>query len=95
MNKSELVEAMATGADLSKAAAARALDAALETITRTVVKGEDVALVGFGSFKSVARAARIGKNPATGAELKIPATTVPKFYPGASFKDAVGKKKKK
>jgi DNA-binding protein HU-beta len=95
MNKSELIDAMAAGADISKAAAGRALDAAVAAITTAVSKGDSVTLVGFGSFKSANRAARTGKNPKTGAAIKIPATTVPKFSAGASFKAAVAKKKKK
>ncbi|MCK6405283.1 MAG: HU family DNA-binding protein [Rhodocyclaceae bacterium] len=94
MNKSELIDAMAAGADISKAAAGRALDAAVAAITTAVSKGDSVTLVGFGSFKSAKRAARTGKNPKTGAAIKIPATTVPKFSAGASFKAAVAKKKK-
>ena len=94
MNKSELIEAIAAGADISKAAAARALDAVITTVTTTVAKGDAVTLVGFGSFKPAKRAARTGKNPKTGAAIKIAATTVPKFSAGASFKAAVAKKKK-
>jgi len=94
MNKSELIDAMAAGADISKAAAGRALDAAVAAITSAVAKGDSVTLVGFGSFKAAKRAARTGKNPKTGAAIKIPATTVPKFSAGASFKAAVAKKKK-
>jgi DNA-binding protein HU-beta len=94
MNKSELIDAIAAGADISKAAAGRALDAAVAAITTAVSKGDSVTLVGFGSFKSAKRAARTGKNPKTGAAIKIPATTVPKFSAGASFKAAVAKKKK-
>jgi DNA-binding protein HU-beta len=94
MNKSELIDAMAAGADISKAAAGRALDAAVAAITTTVSKGDNVTLVGFGSFKAAKRAARTGKNPKTGAAIKIPATTVPKFSAGATFKAAVAKKKK-
>ncbi|MDX9706124.1 MAG: HU family DNA-binding protein [Azospira sp.] len=94
MNKSELIDAIATGADISKAAAGRALDAAVAAITTAVAKGDNVTLVGFGSFKAAKRAARTGKNPKTGAAIKIPATTVPKFSAGASFKAAVAKKKK-
>ncbi|MCP5268109.1 MAG: HU family DNA-binding protein [Zoogloeaceae bacterium] len=94
MNKSELIDAMAAGADISKAAAGRALDAAVAAITTTVAKGDNVTLVGFGSFKPAKRAARTGKNPKTGAAIKIPATTVPKFSAGATFKAAVAKKKK-
>ena len=95
MNKSELIDAIAAGADISKAAAGRALDSVVAAITTTVSKGENVTLVGFGSFKAAKRAARTGKNPKTGAAIKIPATTVPKFSAGASFKAAVAKKKKK
>lgn len=96
MNKSELVEAIATSADISKAAAERALSAMIEAVVKTVAKGDTVTLVGFGSFKSSKRAARTGKNPKTGEALKIAATTVPKFSAGATFKAAVaGKKAKK
>jgi len=94
MNKSELVDAIAAGADISKATAGKALDAAIDTITSAVAKGDQVTLVGFGSFKASPRAARTGKNPKTGAEIKIEATTVPKFSAGAAFKAAVAKKKK-
>lgn len=94
MNKSELVDAIAAGAEISKAAAARALDTAVDTITKTVAAGDSVTLVGFGTFKASDRAAREGKNPKTGAKLKIAATTVPKFTAGASFKAAVAAPKK-
>ena len=93
MNKSELVEALASKTALSKAAAGSALDALIDIITTTVAKGGDVALVGFGTFKSAKRAARTGRNPQTGAALKIAASTVPKFSAGASFKAAVAGKK--
>ena len=92
MNKSELIDAIATQADISKAAAGRALDATVAAITEAVAKGDSVTLVGFGSFKASVRAARTGKNPKTGASIDIPATTVPKFSAGASFKAAVAKK---
>ena len=94
MNKSELVDAIAAGADLSKAAATRALECAVETITKAVSNGDTVTLVGFGAFKPSARAARSGKNPKTGEALAIAATTVPKFSAGAAFKAAVAKKGK-
>lgn len=94
MNKSELVDAIAAGAEISKAAAARALDTAVDTITKAVAAGDSVTLVGFGTFKASDRAAREGKNPKTGAKLKIAATTVPKFTAGASFKAAVAAPKK-
>ena len=100
MNKSEFVDAIATRADLSKVASAKALDAVIETIVQAVASGDGVSLVGFGSFKATARAAREGKNPKTGEKIKINATTVPKFSAGATFKAAVadaakGKGKKK
>jgi DNA-binding protein HU-beta len=93
MNKSELVEVAAKDADISKAAAERALSAMIDAVVKAVSKGDSVTLVGFGTFKSAKRAARTGKNPKTGATLKIPATTVPKFSAGAAFKAAVAGKK--
>jgi DNA-binding protein HU-beta len=96
MNKAELVDAIAAGADISKAAAAKALDSSLDAIVKAVAAGDTVSLVGFGSFKSSKRAARTGRNPQTGKELKIAATTVARFTVGAKFKEAVaGKKAKK
>lgn len=89
MNKAELIETIATGAEISKAAAERALAATTAAIVDAVSKGESVTLVGFGTFKSAARAAREGQNPKTGEKIKIAATTVPKFTAGASFKNAV------
>jgi len=93
MNKSELIEIVATASDLSKVAAGKALDALIASITKAVTKGDTVTLVGFGTFKSSKRAARIGRNPQTGMELKIAATTVPRFTAGAGFKAAVTGKK--
>ena len=96
MNKAELIEIAAKEADISKAAAGKALDADIGAVVKDVSKGDNVTLVGFGTFKSAKRAARTGKNPKTGASIKIPATTVPKFSAGAGFKQAVaGKKAKK
>ncbi|MDP1524938.1 MAG: HU family DNA-binding protein [Rhodocyclaceae bacterium] len=96
MNKSELIEAIAKSSELTKADAERALNATLETVVKAVAKGDTVTLIGFGTFKSVKRAARTGRNPATGAALKIAASTSPKFTAGATFKTAVaGKKAKK
>lgn len=92
MNKSELIDQIAAEADLTKAAAGRALDATIAAITKAVSQGDSVALVGFGTFKASGRAARTGKNPKTGEVLKIAATTVPKFSAGAVFKAAVAKK---
>lgn len=93
MNKSELIEAVAKEADLSKAAAGAFLDATIAAVTKAVAKGDSVTLVGFGTFKSSKRAARTGRNPATGKEIKIPATTVARFTAGAGFKAAVAGKK--
>jgi DNA-binding protein HU-beta len=95
MNKAELIEIAAKEADISKAAAGKALDALISAVVKAVSKGDTVTLVGFGTFKSSKRAARTGKNPQTGATIKIPATTVPKFSAGAGFKSAVAGKKKK
>lgn len=94
MNKSELIEAMAAKADLSKAAAGRAVDVLIEEIVTAVSTGDPVTLVGFGTFKAAARAAREGKNPKTGETIKIKATTVPKFTAGAAFKEKVASKGK-
>jgi DNA-binding protein HU-beta len=93
MNKSELVEVTAKEAGLSKAAAEKALSATMAAVVKAVSKGDSVTLVGFGSFKSAKRAARTGKNPKTGATIKIAATTVPRFSAGAGFKAAVAGKK--
>jgi DNA-binding protein HU-beta len=95
MNKAELIEVAAKEAGISKAAANKALDAMVAAVTKAVSKGDSVTLVGFGTFKSAKRAARTGKNPKTGATIKIAATTVPKFSAGAAFKAAVAGKKKK
>lgn len=95
MNKAELIEVAAKEAGISKAAANKALDAIVGAVTKAVSKGDSVTLVGFGTFKSAKRAARTGKNPKTGATIKIAATTVPKFSAGAAFKAAVAGKKKK
>jgi DNA-binding protein HU-beta len=94
MNKSELIDALAAKTDSTKAAAGKAVDALVEIITAQVAKGNDVALIGFGTFKASKRAARTGKNPKTGEVLKIAATTVPTFKAGAGFKAAVAPKKK-
>ena len=93
MNKSELIEIAAQEADISKAAADRALSAILGAVVKAVAKGDSVTLVGFGTFKSAKRAARTGRNPQTGKEIKIAATTVPRFSAGSTFKAAVAGKK--
>lgn len=89
MTKTELVEFIATQADLSKAKAAEAVDAFVEAVTTSLKKGKDVTLVGFGTFTISKRAARTGRNPQTGATIKIAASKAPKFRPGKSLKDAV------
>jgi DNA-binding protein HU-beta len=89
MNKSELVDFIAGEAEISKAAAGRALDAVTTAVKKTLKKGGTVTLVGFGTFSVGKRAARLGRNPQTGAEIKIKAAKVPKFKPGKGLKDAV------
>ncbi len=89
MNKSELVEHIAGSADISKAAATRALDAVVSAVRTTLKKGGTVSLVGFGSFSVTKRAARTGRNPRTGAAIKIKAAKIPKFRPGKALKDAL------
>ncbi len=89
MNKTELIDHIADTADLSKASAARALDAAIDAVQTTLRKGGSVSLVGFGTFAVGKRAARIGRNPRTGASIKIKAAKVPKFRPGKALKDAL------
>lgn len=89
MNKSQLVEAMASQANLSKADAERALNAFIETIVKNVKKGNKVAVSGLGSFEKVKRAARKGVNPSTGETIKIKAKNAPKFKAAKAFKDTV------
>jgi len=89
VNKSELVDAIASGADISKASAGRALDTVIGTITESLKKGDPVALVGFGTFSVKDRAARQGRNPQTGATIQIPAARVPGFKAGKGLKEAV------
>jgi len=89
VNKSELIDAIAKHADISKAAAGRALDAAVNSITTSLKKGDIVTLVGFGSFYIGKRTARQGRNPRTGDAISIEAAKVPKFRPGKALKDAV------
>ena len=89
MNKTELIEHIAKTADISKAASARALDALVGAVKSTLKKNGSVTLVGFGTFSVGKRAARIGRNPRTGAEIKISAAKVPKFKAGKALKDAV------
>ncbi len=89
MNKAELIEAVAKSADVSKAAAGRAVDATIGGITKALKKGDSVTLVGFGTFSVRKRAARSGRNPRTGEEIKIKASKVPGFKAGKALKDAV------
>lgn len=89
MNKSELIDQIAASADLSKAAAGRALDATIAAVATSLKKGGMVTLVGFGTFYVGKRAARSGRNPRTGAAIKIKAAKVPKFRAGKGLKDAV------
>jgi len=89
MNKGQLIEKIAEGSDISKSEAARALSGLISTVTSELVDGDDVALVGFGTFKLSARAARKGRNPQTGAEIQIAASNVPGFKAGKALKDAV------
>jgi DNA-binding protein HU-beta len=92
MNKSELIDSVAKASGLTKADSDRALGAIVDTITKSLKKGNSVALVGFGTFKVSKRNARMGRNPQTGAAIKIAARTVPRFSAGKGLKDAVGKK---
>lgn len=89
MNKSELIDAIAKDADMSKAAAGRALDAAVAAVKGALKKSDMVTLVGFGTFYVGKRAARNGRNPRTGATIKIKAAQTPKFRAGKALKDAV------
>ena len=91
MNKAELINAAADKAGLSKKDTEAAVDAAIKAITEALAAGDKVQLVGFGSFEIRARAARIGRNPKTKEEIKIPASMVPAFKPGKALKDAVAK----
>lgn len=89
VNKQELIDAVAKSADISKAAAGRALESAITAIKGSLKKGQTVTLVGFGTFYIGKRAARSGRNPRTGASIKIRAAKVPKFRPGKALKDSV------
>jgi len=89
MNKSELIDSIAASADISKAAAGRAVDATIEAVKKAMKKGDMVTLVGFGTFYVGKRAARTGRNPRTGEAIKIKAAKVPKFRAGKGLKDAI------
>ena len=89
MNKADLIDAIASAADINKSDAGRALDAVIDSITEALVKGDQVSLVGFGTFTVRDRAARTGRNPQTGAPIQIAAAKVPAFKPGKALKDAL------
>ena len=89
MNKGELIEAVADSAGISRADATKAVDAVLDSITKTLSNGGSVSLVGFGTFSVKARAARTGRNPRTGEPIQIAASNVPGFKAGKALKDAV------
>lgn len=89
MNKTDLIEHMSKQADISKAAAGRALDALVAGVRTTLKKGGTVTLVGFGTFAVAKRAARAGRNPRTGETIRIKAAKLPKFRPGKALKDAL------
>ncbi len=89
MNKAELIDMVASSADLSKASATNAVDAVLSGITKCLQQGDSVTLVGFGTFSVSERAARTGRNPRTGEAITIPASRSPKFKAGKALKDAM------
>lgn len=92
MNKTELIDAIAKETGLSKKDSGKAVDAFVDTVTKALKKKDKVQLIGFGTFETAKRAARTGKNPQTGAAIKIPASVAPKFKAGKALKDAVNKK---
>ena len=89
MNKAELITAVAQKSGLTRKDADKVVASVLESITETLASGEKVSIVGFGTFEAKVRAAHIGRNPATGAEIKIPASKAPAFKAGKTFKDSV------
>ncbi|MBU0506543.1 MAG: HU family DNA-binding protein [bacterium] len=91
MTKAELIEKVAKETDISKALAEKVLNSVTEQVTRCLKKNDKITLTGFGTFSVTKRKARTGRNPQTGAEIKIKATRVPKFKPGKSLKDIVAK----
>ncbi|HEY5975049.1 MAG TPA: HU family DNA-binding protein [Geobacteraceae bacterium] len=94
MTKAELIDSVAKSANLTKAAAEKAVSGFIGAVADALKKGDRVTLVGFGSFEVSTRKARTGRNPQTGKEIKISAAKVPKFRPGKALKDAVAAKKK-
>jgi len=91
VNKADLIDAIAKKVTIAKSAAANVVDAFIDTVTHSLKKGEKVTLMGFGSWEVRERAARVGRNPQTGKEIKIKAKKVPKFNPGKELKEAVAK----
>jgi DNA-binding protein HU-beta len=89
MNKAELIDAVAASANLSKADAGRAIDAVVDAVAKSLKRGQQVAVVGFGTFSVKHRAARQGRNPRTGETIQIAASNVPGFKAGKALKDAV------
>jgi nucleoid DNA-binding protein len=94
MNKTQLIDAVASDSGLSKADSARAIESLIDMVTRSLKKGEEVSITGFGKFSVVKRAARQGVNPRTGERVKIKASKAPKFSAGAGLKQAISPKKK-
>ncbi len=94
MNKTQLIEAVASDSGLTKADSARAIESLIDTVSKTLKKGGEVSITGFGKFSVVKRAARRGVNPRTGERVKIKASKAPKFSAGAGLKQAVSPKKK-
>ena len=93
MNKTELVQSLATATEQSQAAASRSLDALIQIVSEELAKGGEVVIPGFGSFKRAERAERSGRNPQTGASMTIAASTTARFVPGASLKSALNPKR--
>jgi DNA-binding protein HU-beta len=93
MNKTDLISVIADKFSLTRSRAGEVIDAIFDSITKALARGDTFQLIGFGSFSVKKRAARVGRNPATGAEIKIPASKVPHFKAGAKLKEAVSKKK--
>lgn len=89
MNKTQLIDLISEQTELTKTDVEKVLNTTLDAIKKTVKKGDDVTFVGFGTFTKSKRKARVGHNPQTGKEIKIPAMTVPKFKPGKEFKDSL------
>jgi len=89
VNKADLIEQIAQAAEISKSAAERSIDALVAAVKTSLRKDESLTLVGFGTFYAGKRAARVGRNPKTGAELKISAALLPKFRAGKALKDAI------